>query len=359
MSRGQQLFRRFGVITVIAVYMLILVGGIVRSTGSGMGCPDWPKCFGQYIPPTHVSQLPENYKEIFAEKRRQKNVQLASFLQRLGYREKAEKILHDPTILIEQDFHPLKTWIEYINRLIGALIGIFILITAFGSLAYWKTDVTIPVLAWCSVFLVLFQAWIGAFVVSTNLIGWMVTLHMILALLLVSLLLYTLMRSYQGVFSPIDVQNVKRINGLFVICLIFSVIQIVLGTQVREKIDVVANLAISRNKWVESVGMVFYIHRSFSLLVLILNGYLVYELLKNSRQNTVLLKWSSALGVIIVIEIVSGAIMAYFAIPAFMQPLHLWLANIMFGVQFVILMITNYENFFLKQTIQHNLRKNA
>src|SRR5688572_19818512 len=108
-------FRKLVRSTLIAVYVLVLVGGIVRSTGSGMGCPDWPKCFGQWTPPTSVDQLPSNYKEVYAEHRHKKNQRFAKYLSALGFQDTADKILTDESIKEEADFNPVKTWIEYLN----------------------------------------------------------------------------------------------------------------------------------------------------------------------------------------------------------------------------------------------------
>ena len=182
---------RFSLLTLISVYFLILVGGIVRSTGSGMGCPDWPKCFGNWVPPTSISQLPENYKKVYSNKRAKKNQKLAVYLEILGFSNLASNILNDESILEEADFNPVKTWIEYINRLIGVLIGLFIIVTVYLSAKFFNYDRKLFLTSLATLILVVFQGWIGSLVVSTNLIPFMVTIHMLLALVKFSYILFS------------------------------------------------------------------------------------------------------------------------------------------------------------------------
>ena len=337
-------FRRISLITVIAVYFLILVGGIVRSTGSGMGCPDWPKCFGSWVPPTQVDQLPNDYQEIYLAKRVVKNERFAAQLRKLGFDQKAEEVKNDPSILIEEEFNAIKTWIEYVNRLIGAVIGLLVLITMIRSFSLWKADKLIPFLAVFNLLLVLFQAWIGSIVVSTNLLPWMITVHMVLALVIVCLLLYIHYRSYRLAYT---VQyKTEKPNSLFNIMLVgfvLMLIQIVLGTQVREEIDYVAFQMgdLMREEWISMLGIPFFIHRSYSILLFGIHLVFFIKIYKYSLRNVSLFKWSQVLFGVIVFEIITGVGMAYFAIPAFIQPLHLLFGSLIIGIQFVILLLLN------------------
>ena len=101
---------RFHWITLIMIYLVIIAGSIVRITESGMGCPDWPKCFDQYIPPTDVSQLPENYQLFYSSKREKKIKKFTSFLTVIGLEEKAILIKADKSLLYEQPFNVWNTW---------------------------------------------------------------------------------------------------------------------------------------------------------------------------------------------------------------------------------------------------------
>ena len=117
-------FKIFNWIVLISIYLIVIAGSFVRITGSGMGCPDWPKCFGQWVPPTQKSQLPSDYKNIYISKREKKIKKFCSFLNSIGLKETSQKISQDPTLLIEDDFNGQKTWTEYVNRLIGFLSGL-------------------------------------------------------------------------------------------------------------------------------------------------------------------------------------------------------------------------------------------
>jgi cytochrome c oxidase assembly protein subunit 15 len=324
-------FRRLTLSTLIAVYVLILVGGIVRSTGSGMGCPDWPKCFGNWVPPTSVSQLPQDYKEIYAAHREKKNKRFAKYLSAVGMDATAAGILNDPGVLHENDFNPVKTWIEYVNRIVGVIIGFLIFAVFVVSLGYWKSERRFTVVAFITFVLVGFQGWLGSFVVSSNLTPWTITLHMFLALLIVALLVYLV---DQSSYRP----EINSSIGFWwlVASMAVLLVQILLGTQVREAIDRVAQV-VGREAWIANLGGEFIIHRSFSWIVLIMHVGLILRLRKTDGAKT----FTLALILLILGTILTGLSMAYFAVPPFLQPVHLLFATVTFGTQFLFLLKMN------------------
>ncbi|AHJ98708.1 COX15/CtaA family protein [Hymenobacter swuensis] len=335
-------FRFVGFLTVAAVYVLILVGGVVRSTGSGMGCPDWPKCFGTWIPPTNINQLPPNYKEIYTAQRVEKNKKLAAKLERMGFQQVAGEIFAHPTQYIETDFNPVKTWIEYINRLIGALIGLFVFGTVVFALPYWQRDRPVFWLAFGAFLLTGVQGWLGSLVVSTNLLPIMVTIHMGLALVIVAMLLYAVDRSQRG--TEVEPQPLSSVPGLVAwlwVAVLLTFGQIVLGTQVREQIDLVASAAnyLNRADWVEQVGGVFRFHRTFSAVLLLVNLYVAYQLYRMPSRR--LHRLATAILGLIGGEILAGIILAYLAFPAAVQPIHLTLATLLFGAQVLTVVAYN------------------
>jgi len=305
-----------------------------------MGCPDWPKCFGSWVPPTEVSELPADYKEIYAQQRAEKNEKFVRYLTSFGFDELALEIQNDPSILIEEDFNAAKTWTEYINRLIGAVIGILIFGTFVLSVRYWKSDRPIVVLSFLAFVLVGFQGWIGSIVVSTNLLQWMITVHMLLAIVIVCLLIYVYYRSKRAV-SAVNVEGANKILLVIAVCIVASLVQVVLGTQVREAIDVVAD-RLSRSEWIANLGLNFKIHRSYSLFLLVIHVYLAKLLYMNRAHSEVLRLASLFLMAVVAVEVISGAAMAYFGVPAFIQPLHLLLGTLIIGIQYYVwLMVKN------------------
>jgi cytochrome c oxidase assembly protein subunit 15 len=312
--------------TFVAVFLLIAAGGIVRTTGSGMGCPDWPKCFGRWVPPTSIDQLPVDYKESYSALREKKNQKFIKYLKVVGMANTANQLSSDKSILVEADFNPTKAWIEYLNRLLGVVVGFLILVLVWQSIPFRTSH---PVVFWVSVatlVAVLVQGWFGSIVVSTNLTTWTVTVHMLVALLVVGLLAFLVFATSS---NPLVVAP-RGTSSLLVACSLLLLTQVFFGTQVREVIDRLVSLP--RTNWISSLGFEFILHRSFSWLVIVFHFLLFWRL----RKTTGLKALSSALMGLILSSFLSGAAMAYFNVPAVLQPVHLLLATICFGVQLLL-----------------------
>ena len=300
-----------------------------------------------FVPPTDVSELPYDYKEYYANYRHEKNVRFARYLNFFGLPEKANQIVNDKSILIEEDFNVSKTWTEYVNRLLGATIGLLIFAMMIGSISYIKEDRPVFYLSLFTFLTVGFQGWIGSIVVSTNLMPWMITIHMILALVIVLLLIYINFRIRRTLLTSSISIDQGIIVSLTVLCLVTMGIQIVLGTQVREAIDVVAaDLSFAfRETWISKTGLSFLIHRSFSLLILGVHVWLLYSVLKNKHQSSLVKNIGKYIVILIGVEILSGVSMAYFGIPPFIQPIHLLFSTVIFGVlYYMYLVIVNTKN---------------
>ncbi|MCE6988778.1 heme A synthase [Dyadobacter sp. CY323] len=315
-SKASRRFRRLALNTVITLYFLIIAGGVVRSTGAGMGCPDWPKCFGRWVPPTEASQLPADYKAIYGAK-----------------------------LKGEIEFNPVKTWIEYLNRLLGAFTGVMIFFTLLASIPFLKSgNRKIFFLSLASFILVGFQGWLGAKVVSFELLPIVVTLHMLVAIIIVLMLLYLVTwAGYVEKRIRIKEESRKAIGNLGLVVMSLSLVQILFGTQVREIMDeVIAKLGYgARDLWIRQLGLMFYVHRSFSILLFVVNLLWIYRVIKVEGSSTIAGKIVLGCLAILILEIITGLAMAYFGVPAFAQPLHLTLAILLIGLQFVVWLVVN------------------
>ncbi len=341
-SSSERTFIRVNFITIITLFVLILAGGVVRSTGSGMGCPDWPKCFDQYIPPTSFKELPDNYQQKYVAKRLQKNERFAKMLDKMGKSDLAYKIRNDHSIALPEEFNPAKTWTEYINRLIGAFCGLLLLLTFYWSLKYYKISKRVTILSFINLILVLIQAWLGSIVVSTNLVAWIITVHMLLALAIVGVSIYTYYYAKALNFKQSSVkENINYLSVFVLFTLILSVIQIAFGTELRETIDFVASQQTDRQTWISRAGEIFNYHRDISILVIVTNIAL-YVLIKRKVSLAHIQKKFAFLNLaLVLLQMLTGLTLSYLSLPPVSQALHILFASLLFGNQLYLFLLLN------------------
>ncbi len=296
-------FQRLALWTTATTYFLILVGGLVRASGAGLGCPDWPRCFGGWVPPMSVAELPPQF---------------------------------DPS-----QFNPTLMWTEYLNRLLGAAVGLLIIATAASAWRHHRRD---PRILWTTIAAVLltgFQGWLGGRVVAHELAAWIVTVHMVVALVIVQMLLYVTVQAWPRP-GQTPSAALRGVRPWVMVLIAITLIQIVLGTQVRGGVDAALDAGVARDAALATVGTYDLLHRDAAFVVLL--GSILFQFwLAARRAPMVVLRWSWISLGLAVLQIGLGVVMAYVTLLPAAQVLHLTVASLFLGAQTVVLLIAESE----------------
>ncbi len=310
-------FQRLALAAFICVEVLLFVGAAVRASGSGLGCPDWPFCYGCWVPPTSADQI--DFTQLDLEQ----------------FRKKAAQHGRDPAAItvesLRAEFDPVATWIEYLNRLTSLPVGVSVLWLWLASFGEWRRGRgRVFVASTAALALVGVNAWLGARVVLSGLQPGIITLHMALAMLLLCVLVYI---AWRGCAQPWRITPERTLRPAFILALalfLLVIIEGILGSQVREMTDHLAKVHAGeqRAQWVtelEQTGS-YLAHRSFSWLIL---GVAVWFGVA-ARRALGGLRWlEKSIVALVVAQMVLGVVLAHWGILPLAQVLHVGLSSLL------------------------------
>ena len=326
------LFQKLALGALISVLTLIFVGATVRVTGAGMGCPDWPTCWGLLIPPTSVEQV--DFDKLPIQK----------------FQRKAERMGRDPESItresLAKEFNPRHVWTEFVNRLSSLPVGLFSLATFIA--AFWQRSKRPHVfwLAFSGLFLVFLNAWMGARVVYSGLSPGVLTTHLALAMLLICVLTHCVWAGTDKPWKISTESSLRTARILVTLLLVAVVVEGIIGSQIRELTDEFAksHLNSPRETWIGQLeeSWLYLIHRSFSWAILGLT-LLAFFYAKKYQPSGVT---TSQIGVlaIVLIQMALGLIMAQVHIYSWVQVLHVGLAAILLAFTYRWLLTIPKQN---------------
>jgi cytochrome c oxidase assembly protein subunit 15 len=288
-------FTRLSLATTIATYLLIAVGALVRAAGAGLGCPDWPRCFGRWIPPTSAAELP------------------------LGFD--------------VSQFQAVHTWLEYVNRLLGVVIGFLIFATLIAA---WRRHRRQPRIVWpttAAFVLVGVQGWLGGQVVTQGLEATVLTAHMLLALIIVGLLLYAHLESRFGdrADAAVRAPGQRRLGWLGLGLGALLLLQVGVGTSVRGMLQALEKAGVPRDTWLPLGWWPDIAHRQLAAIVTVACLLLVWVTVRRAPDHPGLRRWGAVVLGVNIAQVMAGLGLAYAAVPPPLQVVHLALASLLFG----------------------------
>lgn len=312
---GNARFLFFAKGALVSTLILICVGAIVRVTGAGMGCPDWPTCWGKLIPPTKAEQVDFEKLEI------------------AKFQRKAERLGRDPSTIsaesLRAEFNPRHVWTEFINRLFSLPVGLFSVLTVVAAMRREKRSPGLLLGSLVALILVLVNAWMGARVVYSGLAPGVLTLHMAMAFLLILVQTWIVWRAadapWRAKFSSAN--SLKQLRWAVGVLFVIVLVEGVMGSQVRELTDAMSkHMSVPRSEWggtLES-SWLYLTHRSFSWLILLVTVY-AWRVAASTRTTPMHLAEKLVLGIVL-LQMVLGVVMSQIHIYGWVQVLHVGLA---------------------------------
>jgi len=299
---------RLAWIALLSLILLVVAGATVRVTGSGLGCPDWPTCWGCLIPPTNVDQIDVN------------KLDLEKFKKHAARKGIDPDTITRETIL--DSFDPVRTWIEFTNRLASLPLGfatLFLFLFSLGGKhpANGK-KIWIVGLSFFCLADVIANAIMGAMVVRSGLQPGIITLHMALAFLLIAVLV-TLIWMSRPETAPQTISRQQRV-----------------GSQLREQTDELTMAAeteegIEREDWTKqlSATIIFKIHRSFSWTLLLTSGLMFYWV---ARDKTWSVSEPKLIFGMVIAMMLMGIVLGHIKIYPIVQVLHVAMTSVLLVV---------------------------
>jgi heme o synthase len=287
-------FQKLSALTLVTAIVLVTVGVIVRATDSGLGCPDWPTCHGQLVPP-----------------------------------------LDDP-----------KAWIEWIHRGIAVVIGFEILGLAVLAIRDHRDR---PSLVWSSlaaVALVGFQAWLGRETVRLGNSGESVTAHLAAAMVLVGLLVFLTVRAGFPARLP-GRGSSQRFTLLATFAALATFALLLFGSNVTatESALVFPDWPLMGGSlvppWAEA-SSAHVLHRWVAAAVAVIVGIVAVVAWRTQRADPVIVRLAVGAAALFAVQVVIGGLQVLTRLSAWTQTLHLALGAVIWAMLVALAIVSYY-----------------
>jgi protoheme IX farnesyltransferase len=281
-------FRGLTVVTSIWILFLIFVGAVVRVTDSGMGCPDWPLCYNQIIPPAQLA-----------------------------------------------------AWIEFTHRVVAGIAALLTIAVAVVAWRNYRDQRFIYGPALGAVGIVFFQAFLGAITVWFNNHPLTVIAHLLAAMTYLALTLFLTTAAYLPAETMARPGVSNRRHRSFFRFLLFTGAALFF-LLLSGAIVTGTGTGLACLDWPLCQGEIFpanahlgtILHLSHRFIVVVVGAIIAAVVLQTRRhyaEHNLLVKWSTAMGLLFLVQIGVGGVNVLMRFPRLINATHLALAAAIWG----------------------------